>query len=479
MPLRSHRCRWVPSTSVAGVFWVCVMVATLCAKTGVSALFESAGTATVSYTGFTSDYMRLKTASEMTWSGSADGCANYGVGWYMAGIYNATGNAAVYGLLNGSKAFIGGITPTGFNMDQRYFMWYGGRYRGKGISVGLSPSTCLQSYCNYYPGQPSGANEQLLQMYDTTGGWNDINLAWTGPNHACTGSECNAVICERSLCSISADCIASGTLSVSNSYSPDCTCTCKAGYRGAKCQMVSDEVSVGGTTYSGYCEKDTLNTATAQARCVALGDGWQLASIPSPEADAAIRGLSSWNMWTGGAYNSAANSWGWQYGRMAGKAFSSGSTCLAGVHCNWNPGEPNRADCGDGSPLEESVIVMGTEWSSTQKWDDMWTNGCSFRDTFSVYCYVCERSPCDINVDCVAANTVTMNGSYYPGCTCTCKHGFRGPKCQSTKTASQGLHHIADLRNQFQPLHTHRITVRNPPNVAVAINSVVCNLLEG
>ena len=410
----------------------------------VNVCFASAFYATSStsynYGTFVSEYVHLDNGGSWTWNQAYSACPAYGAGWHMAGIYSGGGNNAVNSLLNSRYSYFGGLSPVGEDYNTITFIWYAGRYKGELISQGDSPSRCLGGYCNYKGGEPSsspcgGGNpgrENALEMY-SGGSWNDI------PQSGCNGNY-RSVICERSACTVAADCYAAGSSSVSGAYSPDCTCHCRSGYRGAKCQVLDKTANIDGTDYAVFCESSRLSASDSQAKCLALGSGWNLASIPSAAVDNLLSGLTADTMWTGGTYDSSMDMYKWQYGRLAGLYFAKGpssKTCLTTIagetmYCNWQSGSPNRATCGDNSAVENDVAKKGSRWSSSRQWDDLWSTGCGQQVRYMSFCYACERSACNINVDCVAANTIRISGSYYPSCTCTCKTGFGGSRCETS-----------------------------------------------
>ena len=426
--------------------WLGVVLVGTAFVTCAAHAFTATASTSFNYGTYVSQYVRLDNGGSWSWDAGYSACESYGTGWHIAGIYSSDGNAAVMSIFDSSastanQGYIGGLSPLGEDYNTAAYIWYGGRFKGELISLAYSPSTCM-FYCNYAEYEPNGATcdgnsyrESALQIY-TTGLWNDIHE--TG----CPGDPYPAVICERSSCTVAADCYAAGTASVSGSYAPDCTCNCKSGYRGGKCQVLATTVSDSGTDYAAFCESSILSASQAQAKCVALGTGWNLASIPSATVDNLLSGLTADTMWTGGAYDTSMNLYKWQYGRLAGLFFANGpssKTCLTTIagetmYCNWQSGSPNRATCGDNSAVENDVVKKGSRWSTDRQWDDLWSTGCGQQVRYMTFCYACERSACNINLDCVAANTVSISGSYYPSCTCTCKIGFGGSRCETNTT---------------------------------------------
>lgn len=233
----------IPSTTLAR--W-CVIISAITSITMLRAnAYSVTGSTSYNYGSYVSEYVTLDNGGSWTWDSAYSACPSYGAGWQMAGIYSDGGNSAVNSIVN-AISYIGGLSPLGEDYNTATYIWYAGRYKGELISQGYGPSTC-DFYCNYYPGEPNGATcsgnayrEHALEMY-ASGLWNDIHE--TG----CPGDTYSAVVCERSACTVAADCYAAGTSSVSGSYSPDCTCNCKSGYRGGKCQVLDTTVSADGT----------------------------------------------------------------------------------------------------------------------------------------------------------------------------------------------------------------------------------------
>lgn len=425
---------------------ICIVVSSFVLLESAATLTVK-GTTTFDYGTFVSEYVRIESSTVINWYQAVDICRAYGTGWDIAGVYSSAGNSAVMTTFSTTtglsfQGYIGGYYPSpSFNVAPNMLVWYGGRFRGTRISKGIGTPTCLGTYCNYRSGEPTTSQctaedgtilrERSLVMY-SDGTWNDLNP------EGCPDYSTIAGICERSACSIQVDCVAANTASISGVYSPSCTCTCKAGYRGAKCQVLDTTVTANGISYGAWCDASPMNASVAQSRCAGQGSGWTLASIPTSGVDAMIRGLTTDSMWTGGTYMEGVDKFKWQYGRSGDLYFSSGlnstEKCAENMYCNWQPSQPDRADCLDGSALEKDVIVRGSEWSSGQQWDDMWANGCGLQSAYNVNCYVCERSACSINIDCVAANTISVAGSYYPSCVCSCKAGYGGAKCEVDTT---------------------------------------------
>ena len=389
---------------------------------GAHASITAAASISFNYGNYVSEYVRLDSSDYITWDQSVGICTSYGTGWHIAGAYNSAGNAALASILPSgpgtTRGYIGGYSYPGFDYSTLnfYYVWYAGRFQGQPVSQGLAPNTACLSYCNYAGGEPNGAGpcagnsyqEHALELYNT-GTWNDLSP------EGCAGYTFSTALCERSLCTVAADCVAANTVSVSNSYAPDCTCTCKTGFRGPRCQIPSTSITISGVEYAGNCDPNPLNAPTAQTRCKAMGSGWNLASIPSSAVDAAIRGMSMYTMWTGGTRNDPSSNYIWQYGRRAGVVFTTSSGCVSGMYCNWLAGNPDHAMCTDDSQYEKDIAVMSTVYS--QQWNDLYPNGCGHQARLYTYCYVCERSPC-VQSDCPSKRFTRPRG-YYPNCKCS------------------------------------------------------------
>ena len=292
-------------------------------------------------------------------------------------------------------------------------------------------------------GQPATAGGTCVALRNTDG-----FALGTAQCDSTTQARC--VVCERSLCSISADCFEPNTASV-NKYYP-CECKCKPGASGDKCRFpLIVEQGPYASEYDMSClpEYNSLTWAEAERRCRARGPEWDLATMPTSQASEALeegrRGLPNVAPWLGGRKVAAPHRWEWTGGRLAGVHFYSGVRSTNGTcqnysypslnaplgsafgECQWQFNQPDnlggRQDC---------LSFLAPPRTGV---DDTECDKAAWR------CYVCERSPCRMGTDCYGPNTVYMNASaYFPNCKCTCKPGAWGGKCQFPLVVSHGAY---------------------------------------
>eukprot|EP00658_Telonema_sp_P-2_P035818 TRINITY_DN25993_c0_g1_i2.p1 TRINITY_DN25993_c0_g1~~TRINITY_DN25993_c0_g1_i2.p1 ORF type:complete len:163 (+),score=22.39 TRINITY_DN25993_c0_g1_i2:150-638(+) len=116
------------------------------------------------------------------------------------------------------------------------------------------------------------------------------------------------------------------------------------------------------------------------------------------------------------------------------RAYSTGSVCEPGMYCKWATGQPDRADCKDGSPLEKDMVIWSFDRWATRGWNDMFDNSCGGQYIYQVRCYACERSLCTMS-DC-PPRTSHVSG-YYPDCVCQTE--TMSPTDTSTTTLSSSV----------------------------------------
>ena len=182
-----------------------------------------------------------------------------------------------------------------------------------------------------------------------------------------------------------------------------------------------------------------------------LGPEWSLASLPSSNATALLRtrmaGVMG-SLWVGATSEEAeengegGGSWRWGGSqRLAGRVFftgngSNGATDCPQIpllafegrtvfvsHCAWAPNAPPPPPipqqlCATLGPFEitdsSSVLMNAVECST------------------ALGGVVCERTPCQIGLDCHPTNTLRIdpNAGYYPHCGCVCCEGVGGARCE-------------------------------------------------
>jgi hypothetical protein len=140
------------------------------------------------------EYVPTTTFNTSSWTAAHDAAAArtyMGLQGYLATITNETENELISNKLS-ADGWLGGsddvsvvstaATAAGlsYTAAEGNFYWVTGPEKGTPISFGNSPSTILQTYANWYNGEPNDYNgENYLKMYSVSGAlgtWNDMPL---------------------------------------------------------------------------------------------------------------------------------------------------------------------------------------------------------------------------------------------------------------------------------------------------------------
>ena len=224
-------------------------------------------------------------------------------------------------------------------------------------------------------------------------------------------------------CEVPLDCSGRGTLTGSGSTA-QCTCNV-AGTLGSGCQGMPTRTSTYANAdgydheFTLYCEANPITYYTAKKRCD-LADGTRFLATPrSGLSLPTVQTLAaSDTAWVGlESYYSAADMifYGGRYKNIV----------LASGYTSRN--------------VSESVTVTGLAVREMNK---------------ALTCYICEQQTCSASLDCVEANTRSATG-YYPICTCLCKSGSSGLRCQRTGTITLTLSIQTTLTNTAPKTASH------------------------
>ena len=120
----------------------------------------------------------------------------------------------------------------------------------------------------------------------------------------------------------------------------------------------------------------------------------------------------------------------WRHGRLNGVDFSEGPDATPNAadmgfwpFPPWAAGRPETANYSLGLHYV-AVSGEGIAADAAEAFKD-------FSGADRLSCVACERARCDAVLEgCVAANTVGIDGSYYPRCACQCKEGYFGDRCE-------------------------------------------------
>jgi hypothetical protein len=140
------------------------------------------------------EYVPTTTINTSSWTAARDAAAArtyMGLQGYLATITNEIENELISNKLS-ADGWLGGsddvsvVSTAATAAGQSYtaaegnFYWVTGPEKGTPISFGNSPSTILQTYANWYNGEPNDYNgENYLKMYSVSGAlgtWNDMPL---------------------------------------------------------------------------------------------------------------------------------------------------------------------------------------------------------------------------------------------------------------------------------------------------------------
>ena len=278
----------------------------------------------------------------------------------------------------------------------------------------------------------------------------------------------DAFICERSPCRLGTDCYEPNTIYMNTSeYYPNCKCACKEGSWGDRCEYpllvpqgggegvyVSEYVAVCGASPSTTVGYDAARAGCEALRGVGSGGGgarWQLATFPTNASmvtfmrrtayarRAVDGGKGRSNIWVAASDAAVANTWLWTAGRLEGTKFHSVET--DGSHLcsrfSYHLQLPVLDNCGIWAPAQPDNAITPAVYAVIAPYygplmDDV-------PATFAAQCFACERSPCKLGLDCLEYNTATMLGDFFPNCTCVCKTGAFGQRCEWPLIVDNGV----------------------------------------
>ena len=286
---------------------------------------------------------------------------------------------------------------------------------------------------------------------------------------ACDAADAPCALCERSQCHIGTDCYGPNTAAVSN-YFP-CTCTCKPGTWGAKCEWPfvvplgassnagPDAEGIYYSEYIGVCQASPMTQPAALSACATRRDadgtgGWGLASFATGESlrrvQAQLAALLAANVgadtWVGDVDPTSIGSWRWAAGRLKdfGEFHVNSLGCRSISYllkepifdrCSlWGTGRPNNST----SPVYAFLAnALGRRMQDVPA-------------TATARCYACDRSRCQLGLDCLEHNLAEMRGDYYPSCSCVCKIGAWGDRCEWPLIVDQG-NYVSEYRHIAAP----------------------------
>jgi VCBS repeat-containing protein len=117
--------------------------------------------------------------------------------------------------------------------------------------------------------------------------------------------------------------------------------------------------------YYRYVTSSQISWNAADAAATAAGG--YLATITDASEDTFVHNLvGSHNAWLGGSDAAHEGTWVWVTGPESGTVFYTNSPQSFPGYSNWNTGEPNNEDHGNGSPHQENYLQI----LSSGKWND-------------------------------------------------------------------------------------------------------------
>ena len=397
-----------------------------------------------------------------------EGC-NRGPGWQLASFPDRASYEAAFVILKPDyrATYIGARTAQGVSQaDASRWEWTSGRLANSTLlSTPYAPATQKCESYTYHPfggsvlavisadctsfasGQPGPSaaddNGNGLRRIAVTKG-DSADGKWSASPESSSTTDC--VACERSPCTFTADCIDANTLAMKGDYYPNCSCTCKPGFGGKHCEAAIIDNGAYISEFTVACSADvndrSISASDAASLCMTRGSGYGLATVPS--VDVANKLLSAFNpfvpAWIG-AGSDGNGEWSWNSGRLAGgreSSFYRANTCQSITFTPFSHSIPSTTFAGNclweaGQPSEATA---STKTCARIRADgaDLVVDARSCADKSGQMCTLCERSACQLGVDCSDAGTLQMSGDYFPSCTCTCKKGFGGQKCDVTAT---------------------------------------------
>ena len=441
-----------------------------------------------------------------------EGCSNRGPGWQLASFPYRGAYEAAFVMLKPDyhTSYIGARTAAGLTeADAKKWQWTNGRLANSTLLT--TPYAPAAATCESYAYQPFGGSvfavippdcssfaagqpgpsaadgngNALRRMAITTG--DPTEGSWSASSESSNTTQCAA--CERSPCTFTADCIQANTVEMKGDYFPNCTCTCKPGFGGKHCETAIIDNGAYVSEFTVACSADvtdrSISASSAASLCVSRGSGYGLASVPSAAvANKLLKAVGSFVPAWIGAGSDGNGEWSWNAGRLAkskgGSTFYRADTCRSitftpfahsipsttfGANCLWEAGQPLAASASTNKCARIRAVDA-----------DLVVDARDCDDTSGQMCAVCERSACQLGVDCSVAGTLKMSGDYFPSCTCKCKKGFGGPKCDVTATASVSASASLARTASVQPPETKTVVVHTRTATETSADTITASL---
>ena len=288
--------------------------------------------------------------------------------------------------LSGSDGALEGTWKWLDGPDQGKVFWIGAQASHGGLAVGGVDTPWDASE----PG-PDGDEGDLMVFWVTsnTAFWGDITIggAFSIQCYACQKMPCVDV------------CNAANTANVVGAMYPgDCACVCKPGWRGIRCD----------TQFSVHCG---VGEAAWISTCASAG-GFMAAPRSQEDGKKIVQlnGLPYTAL--GGQEYGGTSNFRFIDGPEKGRVFYFNRAAVNGRYAVFLPAsEPNN----DG----------GNSYIITFRIEGFWGNA----PRGSISCVACQYMAC--TEMCSTANTETVEGLEYPNCTCHCKPGWRGDRCDT------------------------------------------------
>lgn len=218
--IESHLCRTVASMQ---------FVLSLLTVAGIAAAQSGSPSQVVNHVGnyYVEFSYEASGKSVLQWDEARKICTDKGTGWYLAAPQDANDEAAIKTLIGNSllnSAWTGGFTAL---PQIGAWVWADGRFAGvQYSSKPMGGSLSNFRYADWQSTEPS--NYQCptdttippeYQMSATMNGWNDFVARYCSAVFVYV----THVLCERSACTVPADCVVANTITVSSSqFAPIC-----------------------------------------------------------------------------------------------------------------------------------------------------------------------------------------------------------------------------------------------------------------
>ena len=348
---------------------------------------------------------------------------------------------------NGHASYVSGTTVSGCTCT---------------CATGFNGTTCNQCAENYesYPAcSPivcTAARNCNSHAYNASG---EITACQCACFTGYAGAMCEACAsnyegypkCLPTLCTIAADC-SNYTTSVTGTHVAGCTCTCRAGYGGTKCNSCAARYDGFPTCVAIPCTKDSNCNGHAAAVSGTLVSGCTCTCATGytgstcSQCSAAYEGYPTCVPIACNMHNDCSDHATSVSGTMVTGCVCSCETRFAGSRCEQcATNYENYPSCVESTcNVATSCNDHATSVSGTPTTHCDCECGTGFAGSHCGMCAAgyenyptCSMIQCNVNADC-SGHAASVTGTVYTGCECTCSTGFAGMACNRCDSNYEG-----------------------------------------